>query len=434
MKKTKSFIAIVLLSSFLLSSCSSGLSNIESDLSNSETKISSSNSLVLAPEEVMSRLNKSIDFATNTKSTNNNKNLKLLIDGPQAYPALEEMILSAKKSVYVEVFGFKNDPTGKKIADAMVKKAKEGVDVKFIYDFIANKDVTLIQYMGKNGVDVKTYGKKDLGINARITHRKIYIVDGMTAMTGGMNIDTNFASDGLFHDILMSYEGQAVKETINEFFNDWELSGGKVTPSMQQVYDDQVIIKEDEKTYNLRLVVTNPIKTKRLEKKEDIYKMFLTALDSAKYNVKMALPYFTDDTFIKHIIYAKNRGVKVSVLIPNKTNIELVTMANKMTINQLVTAGVDVYLGGKVDGSFNHSKLMTIDDVWTTIGSCNADARAFHKNQELNIAVSDIDFTKEVNTRFFDRFIGEATKAEYENIAWYKKPAYALVEKLDFFL
>lgn len=432
MKKIKALLATIALSSLLLTSCSRGLATVDAELASDGTKISSLDGL--STEEVMSRLNRSIDFATNTKSTNNNKNLKLLIDGPEAYPALENMILSAKKSVYVEVFEFKNDPTGKKMADAMVKKAQEGVEVKFIYDFIGNKDVTLMQYMSKNGVDVKTYGKRDLGISASITHRKIYIVDGMQAMTGGMNIDTNFASDGLFHDILISYEGQAVKETINEFFNDWELAGGKITPSMQQVYDDQVIIREDEKTYNLRLTVTNPVKSKRVEKKEDIYKMFLTALDSAKYNVKMALPYFTDDTFVKHIIYAKNRGVNVSVLIPYKTNIELVTMANKMTINQLVTAGVDVYLGGQKDSSFNHSKLMTIDNVWSTIGSCNADNRAFYKNQELNISISDVDFTKEVNTRFFDRFIGEATKAEYENISWYKKPAYALVEKLDFFL
>lgn len=189
-----------------------------------------------------------------------------------------------------------------------------------------------------------------------------------------------------------------------------------------------------ERKYPIRLAITNPLKKNDIKKKQDIYKMFLAVLDNAKNSINIAMPYFTDDEFVNRIVSAKNRGVKVRVLIPNKTNLPLVTMANKMTINQLVKGGVEVYLGGKKDNSFNHAKVISADGVWSTIGSCNADARAFGKNQELNLAISDASFTKEVDSRFFDYFISQASKAEYENIPWYKKPAYSLVESLDFLL
>lgn len=378
----------------------------------------------------LDRINNAINFSSSTKNTYNNTNLNLYIDGPNAYPALEEMILSAKSSVYVEVFEYHNDATGKRLAEAMIKKAKEGLDVKFLYDYIGNPDTKLFAYMAKNGVEVETYGKDVLVKKPTVTHRKIYVIDGVRAMTGGMNIDANFASGGLFHDILMNFEGEAAKDTMLEFFNDWQMSGGKMTAKMQHEFDTPVqpSVMDTEEKFPLRLAVTNPVGNK---KREDIYKMMLAALGAAKKEVRMAMPYFTDDEFIKQIISAKNRGVKVTVLIPNKTSLPPVTMVNTMTSNQFVKAGVDVYRGGVKDGSFNHSKVMSVDGVWSTLGSCNADYRAFHSNQELNIAISSQSFTEKINREFFDRFIGEATKAKFENIPWYKKPAYELLEGID---
>lgn len=376
----------------------------------------------------LDRINKAIDFSTTTKNTFNNYNVHFFIDGPQAYPALEDMILSAKTSVYVEVFEFHNDATGKRIADALVKKAKEGLDVKFLYDFIGNNDTKLMSYMAKNGVEVETYGKDILVKKTTVTHRKIYLIDGIRAMTGGMNIDANFASGGLFHDILMNFEGEAVKETMGEFLKDWQLAGGKITAKMYQELNNKVAIREMQSPFTLRVATTTPAGK---EKKENIYKMMLAAIGAAKKEIRVGMPYFTDDTFINHLISAHNRGVKVTALIPNNTNMLAVAMANKMTANQLVKAGIETYKGGAKDGSFNHSKVLTVDGVWSTIGSCNADYRAFHSNQELNIAISNKDFTTQLNKDFFDRFVSEATKAKYENIPWYQKPAYNAVEGLD---
>ncbi|MBC7474547.1 MAG: phosphatidylserine/phosphatidylglycerophosphate/cardiolipin synthase family protein [Candidatus Sericytochromatia bacterium] len=432
MKIFKSLLPVVVLSLFLNACGSASNLSLNNSSSSNTVKALDANSTDLSAEEKLTRINNAIDFSTSTKTTSDNYNLNVYIDGPQAYPALEDMILNAKKNVFVEVFEYHNDATGKRITDALVKKAKEGVNVKFLYDFIGNSDVNLMNYMSKNGVHVETYGKEIKIPKVTITHRKIYIIDGVRAMTGGMNIDANFASGGLYHDILMNFEGDAAKDAMNEFFTDWIDSGGKISEDMKSAYDEPIIKTETaEQKYNMRLAVTNPVGK---NKREDIYKMFLAAVDASKIEIKVAMPYFTDDVFVSHLISAKNRGVKVTALIPNKTSITPVTMVNKLTANQLIKAGIDVYRGGVKDGSFNHSKVMTIDGVWSTIGSCNADYRAFHSNQELNVAVSSQAFTENLNKIFFDRFIGEATKGTFENIPWYKKPVYSLLEDFDRFL
>lgn len=378
--------------------------------------------------ETLSRINKAIDAVIPERNTENNNYLKLYVDGVEAYPELENMLLSAKKSIYFEVFQYANDASGKKIADILVKKAKEGINVHFLYDFIGNINISLYNYMAKNGVHVETYGKNQLNNKSRITHRKVYIIDGTRAMTGGMNIGDMFAGTipDYCHDMMISYEGQAVKETLKEFLYDWKISGGKVTDEMTTYLNSPSIYSDTEKKYSLRVAVTSPV-----ENKTDIKNMMFAAIDNARDTVKIAMPYFTEDNIINHLIAAQQRGVKVTALIPTKASfIGAVNIVNDMTANQLTEAGVEVFRGG-ADGTRNHTKVITIDNSWTTIGSCNADYRALNANQELNVAISEPEFTQQINSRFFDKFVGQASKWEYKKIAWYKKPLYDILEGID---
>ncbi len=375
-------------------------------------------------------INNSIDFATGTKNTFNNINVKFFMDGKNAYPALENLIMGAKESLYIEVFQFNNDFTGRKFADALVNKHKEGVEVKVLYDFVGNTDVKLMNYMAKNGVHIETYNKQvftSKGTN--ITHRKVFIADGLRAMTGGMNIGEKYAHE--WHDTMMSYEGEAVKDTLKEFFADWKRAGNKLSKLMQKAMDNPIQIKTDEKKYPLRVTVTSP---KEVDKKEDIKRMMVAAIDSAKDNVKIAMPYFSDDEFIEHLILAKKRGIKVTALMPKDNNQKLFDLVSTNTTNQLVVGDVEVFRTGAKDHTFSHSKVLTVDNTWTTIGSCNADRRAFHINQELNVAISDPEFAQEVNRIFFDSLIQNAEKGTYKDIPWYKKPLFSFVEGFDDFL
>jgi cardiolipin synthase len=425
MKILKSVLAS-LAACVLLTSCGSD-TNI---LGESTDKISAFNIEKDENTILLENLNKSIDAATSTKNTLNNTNLKFLMDGKNAFPALEQLIKNAKKSFYLEVFIFHNDYTGKKIAELLSQKARQGLEVRVLYDYVGNSNVKLMSDMAKNGVIVETFNKDLFGkVGVNITHRKVFIADGEKAITGGMNIGENYEYD--WHDTMVSYEGEAVKATLKEFLADWKLAGGKITPLMQAQSNAPVPIKDGLKTYPMRVTVTSP---KEQGKKVGIKRMFLSAIDNAKKNIKIAMPYFSDDEFIKHIIAAKQRGVDVKALMPYKSDQKLFDVMSTLTTNQLVEAGVDVHRIGAKSQRFSHSKLMTVDDVWSTVGSCNADTRAFHDNQELNVAISDPAFTQEVNKSFFDYHIEDSVKGEFKKVPWYNRGAYSFLEELDYLI
>lgn len=412
-------ISIGLVTSFLLLSCSKldSLNVTQSD---------SINAFSVDSSDSLTKLNSAIDFGSNTKNTFNNSKVKLFMD-TEAFNALVDMLNNAKKSIYVEIYEFANDKAGQKIAEILSRRAKEGLDVRFIYDFLTNTNIKHIQDMAKNGVKVQTYGKDLIDAKLSVTHRKLYSVDGTKAMTGGMNIVEPFMT-GKNHDVLIQFEGEVANLTAKEFSKDWVFSGGKEDDKMKETLATP--IEEYAEKYPLRLAITNPVvKPKKME----LFNMFLAAIDSAKDNIKMAMPYFTDDTIIEHLRNAQKRGVKVTVIIPTKSFYKAVEMVNTLSVNQLYSSGVEIFRGG-ADGTYNHSKVMTVDNEWTTIGSCNADFRAFNNNQELNIAISDPAFASEVNTRFFDKFIKEGKRGTYTELSTTKKLISGLLEKLDRFL
>lgn len=423
MKVFKSALAALLTCS-LLAACGTDDANI---LGTDSGRISA---LSIERDEnaiALENMNKSIDLATSTKNTYNNTNLKFYMDGKNAFPALYELIKSAKKSVYIEVFLFHNDYTGKKFAELLSQKAKQGVEVRLLYDFLGNSNVKLMSDMAKNGVIIETFNKDVFGkVGVNITHRKIFIADGERAITGGMNIGENYEYD--WHDTMAGYEGEGVKDTLKEFIADWKLAGGKVTSLMQTMPYATVAVKEGAKTYPVRVAVTSP---KEAGKKIALKRMMISAIDSAKKNIKIAMPYFSDDDFINHIIAAKQRGIDVKALMPFKSDQKLFDIMGTVTTNQLVQAGVEVYRTGAKSGKFSHSKIMTVDDTWATVGSCNADSRAFNDNQELNIAVSDASFTQEINRVFFDYHINDSAKGEFKKVPWYKKGVYSFLEEMD---
>ena len=418
---------VSLVSCLILSACGSESSLLSNT---ADRKISAFNVERDENSIALENMNKSIDMATSTKNTTNNVNLKFYMNGNMAFPALEKLIKEAKESIYIEIFLFHNDYTGKKMAELLSQKAKQGVQVRFLYDYAGNKNVQLMTYMAKNGVIVEAFNKdlfKKVGIN--ITHRKLFIADGERAITGGMNIGEHY--EYVWDDTMAGFEGESVKHALKEFMADWQMAGGKTTNLMQKYLNTPFIPAPEAKTYPVRVAVTSP---REKNKKNGIQKMMLSAIDSAKKNIKVAMPYFSDDDFINHLIAAQQRGVKVTALMPFKSDQKLFDIMGTVTTNQLVKAGIDVFRTGWKDNSFSHSKIMTIDDIWSTVGSCNADARAFHDNQELNIAVSDTQYTQEVNKVFFDSQIQKSAKGEFKKVSFLKEGFYSFIEELDYLI
>ncbi len=344
-----------------------------------------------------SSINRAIDKATGTQNTYNN-HVELLVDGKEAFDKMKEYIRSAKQAVYVEMFLFHSDKTGWEFANELVAKKKQGVDVKLLLDAMGqvNESGEVVKFLQQNGVDVKLYNKKLFDWeNVNITHRKLVLVDGHKGVTGGMNIGDEYQYE--WHDLMAAVQGESVQEMQAEFFQNWKHAGGQVPAVLPRL---PVGMKFG--TSATRVTVTSP---QEPGKEKDSKNAFISAIQSALHHVYVVQPYFSDPDIIEALIAAARRGIEVRVLLPGISDNPIHAVLNKQNAERLVKAGGKVF---KVDPGedkkvFTHGKLMTIDGVWTTIGSTNFDTRALENNQELNISVTDAGFTKIVEDRLFER-------------------------------
>lgn len=342
-----------------------------------------------------SSINRAIDLATGTRNTFNNR-LELLVDGKEAFAKMREYIDSARNSIYLEMFIFHDDATGWDMAKRLVEKQKQGVEVKVLLDGLGTmteKGAT-IKFLRDNGVDVKIYNKQLFDWeNVNITHRKLVLVDGYKGVTGGMNIGAEYEHD--WHDLMTSVQGEAVQDMQQEFRVNWTKSGGQDTLKMPKIpYGMQF------GNSATRITVTSPNET---GKEKDTKNTFISAIHSALHNVYLVNPYFSDPDVIEALIAAAKRKVDVRILLPGISDNPVHAVLNKQNGERLIAAGAKVYRvdPGKDEKVFTHAKLMTVDGVWTTIGSTNLDTRALENNQELNLSVTDAQYTKIVEDRLF---------------------------------
>lgn len=343
-----------------------------------------------------SSINRAIDTATGTHNTTNNK-VDILIDGKEVFDKMREVIGSARQSIYLEMFLFHEDQTGWDIAKRLVEKRKQGVDVKVILDAVGQvpEKGNVVKFLQDNGVDVKLYNKKLFDWDSvNITHRKLVLADGYKGMTGGMNVGDEYQFE--WHDIMAYVEGQAVQDMQQEFFYNWQTAGGKVPTNPPQL--PQGIHFGTSAT---RVTVTSPYET---GKEKDTKNAWISAINSSLHHIYLKNPYFSDEDTLQALIAAAKRGVKVKVFIPELNDDPMHDVVNKQNAERMIAAGGEVF---KIDPgadkkAFAHGKIMTIDGVWTTVGSTNADNRAMAVNQELNISVTDVQYAELIEKRLFE--------------------------------
>ncbi|MGV3525651.1 MAG: phospholipase D-like domain-containing protein [Candidatus Sericytochromatia bacterium] len=354
-----------------------------------------------APIELLQRqasatsINRAIDAATGTQNTYNNR-VELLVDGKEAFAKMRENIATARQSIFVEMFLFHGDETGWDMARQLVEKKKQGVDVKVLLDALGQvtEKGEVVKYMADNGIDVRLYNKQLFDWeNVNITHRKLVLVDGYKGITGGMNIGDEYAHT--WHDLMASVEGESVQELQNEFFVNWTKSGGQRPAKLPGL--PAGIRFGNSAT---RVTVTSP---QELGKEKDTKNAFISAIHSALKHIYLVNPYFSDEDVVSALLQAAKRGVEVRVLLPAVSDNPVHGALNNQNAERLMQAGAKVFKvdAGKQQDVFTHGKLITIDGVWTSIGSTNLDTRALENNQELNISVTDAQFTKVVEDRLF---------------------------------
>ena len=338
--------------------------------------------------------------------TTKNNELKLLKSGEEKFIDLFAEIEKAKHHIHLEYFNFRNDSIANLLFDVLGRKASEGVKVRAIFDAFGNSSNNQplkkkhLEDIRKRGIEIVKFDPiRFPWINHAFhrDHRKIAIIDGKTAYTGGMNIADYYINGlpeiGEWRDMHIRIKGDAVNKLQDIFLEMWnkctnqEIGGASYYPykhglDFNQSQDKEVAVVD-------RYPRKNP---------EDMRNVYATAIETAEKKVQIINPYFTPTRPIKKAIKkALKKGVKVEIMIPGKSDIGFTPDAALYIANKLRKKGADIYI---FNGGFHHSKIMMVDSIYCTVGSTNLNSRSLHYDYEVNTFIFDTNTTHELITMF----------------------------------
>ena len=344
-----------------------------------------------------------------------NNDFKFFLDGQSAFDSLKEDIKKAKSTIHLEFYIFENDDTGREMINLLTEKAKEGVEVRVLYDAIGSINTAKLCFrkLRKAGGKVCVFFPPFLNIkvlnfkaNYR-NHRKICVIDGKTAYTGGFNLKNDHMGRvkrlAPWRDTTARFVGGSVHSFQNIFLSDWRFAS-RDTSSINQYKGEKYFpsIKPNAKKQKMPMqVLTSGPESPDEAIKECMLKM----MHQAKKSIKIQTPYFIpDEAFMDALKLALLSGVEVSLMIPKKIDHWSVHFASLSYVNDLLKFGLKVY----IYNGFIHSKVLMVDDRVMTFGSCNIDIRSFSLNFEDNVVVYDETKTLEY-VKYFNKDIKNST-------------------------
>ncbi len=347
--------------------------------------------------------------------TQDNK-VDIFFTGEEKFKALLESISKAKNYIHIQYYIFKSDNIGNKVIDALVEKAKEGVEVKFLVDGMGGRNLSRksINKLKEAGGEVAVFFPPfvpliSIRINYR-NHRKICIIDGKSAYIGGFNVGDEYLGCskkfGNWRDTHLKIQGSAVSSLQWRFFLDWRFA------SKQEINACQSYLHEESNSNNVGIQIVSSGPDSKWPSVKDGYMKMIT---NAREKVYLETPYFIpDDSIFEALRLAGLSGVDVRVMIPNKPDHPFVYWASMSYIGELLEAGVKFYTYEK---GFLHSKVVIADDFVSSVGTANLDIRSFKLNFEVNAFIYD----EVTNLKLTEKFINdldickEITLEDYKN-------------------
>ena len=345
--------------------------------------------------------------------SHNNKVI-LLTTGKEKFDDMFKAIRQARSSIHLEYFNFRNDSIASELFNLLREKVKEGVEVRALFDGFGNDSNNRpllkkhVEALRKDGVRIYEFDPiRFPWVNHVFNrdHRKIVVIDGSIAYTGGMNVADYYINGteqvGEWHDMHCRIEGGAVNELQMIFSRMWEKVTGEDIwrPEYFRAYTPEVFtgLKPDTTvTAGHKLVgIINrePRKTNKI-----IRTFYLGAIDSAQDSIKLINPYLTLNRKLKRSIRnAVRRGVKVEIMLAAKSDIPLTPDCAFYNVHKLMKKGVGVWL---YQPGFHHTKVIMVDGRFCTVGSANLDARSLRMDYEENAVIIDAHTTKELDNLF----------------------------------
>lgn len=351
---------------------------------------------------------------------------QIIINGLKKFDKLIEDIENAKVFLHMEYYVIKSDRTGSRFLNALCKKAKEGLEVRLIYDDVGSSiSREFKRKLNESGVEHKPFmpvlfsgytGK----MNYR-NHRKIAIIDGEIGYVGGINISDSYvnyegADEELWwRDTHLRICGEAVKVLQFHFLTSWDF-----------VTDSEIEIKESffpdthcDKDVAIQIAASGPDTDWA-----NIMEAVLTAINNSKKYVYLTTPYFIpNDQVISALQIAAKVGIDVRLLIPKRSDSWIAKHATNSYLETVLAAGVRVFLYEK---GFIHAKTMVVDDSFCTIGTCNMDNRSFNINFEINALIYDIEQSKKMKAIYLND-LEDSEEIDFER--WHERSKFCKLKE-----
>ncbi|MCF8531858.1 MAG: cardiolipin synthase [Reyranella sp.] len=346
-----------------------------------------------APDDPLGPLDFAVGRLTGLPREHGNK-VEALRSGDEAYPRMLAEIGRAQRSIGLESYIFRADAAGEPFHQALIEAQHRGVQVRVLIDGVGGGYFWSGTHrrLSRAGVPVARFLHSYFPwrmpfLNLR-NHRKVLVIDGRVGFTGGLNIgEENIQANDPPHVVLDTHfriEGPVVEQLTDAFADDWLFATGEELPDA-----DWASPVKNMGDVAARVITSGPD-----EDNERIEFVALHAISCARKSIRVVTPYFLPpEPLTMALGLAAMRGIEVDLIIPERGNHAILDWARQIPLRPLIEAGCRVWL---LPPPFEHSKLMTIDDSWSMVGSANWDTRSFRLNFELNVELHNTGFAQEI--------------------------------------
>jgi len=323
----------------------------------------------------------------------------LFTDGKKKFDSLIKDLQNATDHIHLLYYIIRHDALGQQIADVLIQKAREGVQVKVLYDDMGSRSLSrkYIRHLREAGADVEGFfppivPKINFKINFR-NHRKLAIIDGKIGYIGGFNIGDEYLGKdpkfGYWRDTHLRVIGDAVENMQTRFILDWNQASRKKHIASEPRY----YATEPAGNVGMQIVSSGPDSDW-----EQIKYGYIKMILAAKDHIYIQTPYFIPDESLRDALrIAALSGVDVKLMIPNKPDHPFIYWATLSHIGDLLKAGAEVYI---YQNGFLHAKTITIDSEVSSVGTANIDVRSFRLNFEVNAFLYDEEMARKLSDAF----------------------------------
>jgi cardiolipin synthase len=360
-----------------------------------------------------------------TVPTEGNK-VEVLADTNRTLGLIEQAVQEAKESLHLEYYIWQPDRTGTRLRDMLIQKAREGVEVRFLFDGIGSLNMVrqrgFLHSMRDAGIQVAAFlpgsgWRRAFTINLR-SHRKIVVADGQVGFTGGMNIGDEYVGRdpqlGYWRDTHLRLYGPTVLQLQQVFVEDWyhatgqELTDPKYFPAPAQTGNVAAQILAGEPAGEVAV----------------FHQMMFAAINEAEHRLSLATSYFVPTQPLAAALEAAAlRGVRVRLLLAGRSAHMTTIWAAQSFYETLLHAGVEIYEYRK---GLLHSKTLTIDGVWSLVGSPNFDSRSLLLNFEVGVVLYDSRTAEQLEVDF-ERDLEDAHRVDMQE--WTQRPSWKIVRE-----